>query len=88
MNRNKLFLILLFLVIGFRKKNNPILFEKFLALRCESNIKEKNIMIMFLIIKMVIYISMTRLKTNLNRKVRDLNKVFLLRIQVRFSHYS
>ena len=40
MYRNKLFLILLFLVIGC-SKNNPIFFENFQALRCESNIKEK-----------------------------------------------
>ena len=40
MYRNKLFLILLFLVIGCRK-NNPIFIENFVGLRCESNIKEK-----------------------------------------------
>ena len=61
-------------------KNNPILFENFVDLRCESNIKEKNIIIMSLILIMVIYISMTRLKTNLNRKVKDLNLGFLLKI--------
>ena len=40
MYRNKLFLILLFLIIGCTK-NNPILFNNFVALRCQSNIKEK-----------------------------------------------
>jgi len=40
MHRNKLFLTLLFLVLGCTK-NNPIVFKDFQALRCELNIKEK-----------------------------------------------
>ena len=39
-NKNKLCLFLLFLIIGC-SKNNPILFEDFQALRCELNFKEK-----------------------------------------------
>ena len=40
MNRNKLCLFFLFLIIGC-SKNNPIVFEDFQALRCELNFKEK-----------------------------------------------
>ena len=39
-NKNKLCLFLLFLIIGC-SKNNPIVFEDFLALRCELNFKDK-----------------------------------------------
>jgi hypothetical protein len=39
-NKNKLCIFLLFLIIGC-SKNNPILFEDFQALRCELNFKEK-----------------------------------------------
>ena len=39
-NKNKLFLFLLFFLIGC-SKNNPILVEDFQALRCELNFKEK-----------------------------------------------
>ncbi len=39
-NKNKLCLFLLFFIIGC-SKNNPILFEDFLALRCELNFKDK-----------------------------------------------
>ena len=40
MNKKKIFIILVFLITGC-KKNNPILFENFQALRCLSNINEK-----------------------------------------------
>ena len=39
-NKNKLCLFLLFLIIGC-SKNNPIVFEDFQALRCELNFKDK-----------------------------------------------
>ena len=39
-NKNKLCLFLLFFIIGC-SKNNPILLEDFLALRCELNFKDK-----------------------------------------------
>ena len=39
-NKNKLSLFLLFFIIGC-SKNNPILLEDFLALRCELNFKDK-----------------------------------------------
>ena len=39
-NKNKLYLFLLFFIIGC-SKNNPILLEDFLALRCELNFKDK-----------------------------------------------
>ena len=39
-NKNKLCLFLLFFIIGC-SKNNPILLEDFLALRCELNYKDK-----------------------------------------------
>ena len=40
MNKKKLFIVLFFLITGCRG-NNPILFENFQALRCESNINEE-----------------------------------------------
>ena len=40
-NKNKLCLFFLFFIIGC-SKNSPIVFEDFLALRCELNFKEKN----------------------------------------------
>ena len=39
-NKNKLCLFLLFFIVGC-SKNNPILLEDFLALRCELNFKDK-----------------------------------------------
>ena len=39
-NKNKLFLFLLFFIIGC-SKNSPILLEDYLALRCELNSKDK-----------------------------------------------
>ena len=41
--------IIFFFLYQVCRKNNPIFFENFQALRFESNIEEKNIIIMFLI---------------------------------------
>ena len=41
MNKKQVYIFLLFLFILGCKKNNPIMFESFQALRCKSNISEK-----------------------------------------------